>query len=139
MELYPRPPNLFCNIQLSLPAHYLQPEHDSTRLVVGAIMIVVLLVGVYRQAGHHMRSDQVRALIALQLILCAAEQPCQLPWLLCPLEAAVEQVRSKAALCSAVYHNRAHFTGFCYQNSNIKHAHPESSHVASNTFPGCCK
>ena len=76
-------------------SHYLQPEHDSARLVVGAIMVVVLLVGVYGQAGHHMRGDQVQALIAFQLILCAAEQPCQLPWLLRPLEAAAEQMRSK--------------------------------------------
>jgi hypothetical protein len=79
-----------------VPSHYLQPKHDSARLVVGAIMVVVLLVGVYGQAGHHMRGDQAQALIALQLILCAAEQPCQLPWLLCPLEAAAGQVRSEA-------------------------------------------
>ena len=70
---------------------HLQPEVDSAGLVVGAVVVVVLLVRVYGEAGDNMRCDKVQAPVRLQLLLRAAEQPCQLPWLLRPLEAAADR------------------------------------------------
>ncbi len=70
------------------PNQHLQPEVYRAGLVVCAVVVIVLLVWVYGETGNDMRCDKVQALVCLQLLLCAAEQPCQLPWLLRPLEAA---------------------------------------------------
>ena len=71
---------------------HLQPEVYSAGLVVGTVVIVVLLVGVYGQTGNDVRCDKVQAPVRVQLLLRAAEQPRQLPWLLRSLEAAADAI-----------------------------------------------
>ena len=74
----------------------LQPDVYSAGLVVGGVVVIVLLGGVYGQTGNNMRCDKVQAPVCLQLLLCAAEQPRQLPWLLRPLEAAADNMLASA-------------------------------------------
>lgn len=48
----------------------------------------MFFVGVYREAGHHMRGHQVKTLVVLQLLLCTAQEPCEAARLFCTLETA---------------------------------------------------
>ena len=78
-----------------------QPGRHSEGLVVGCVVVLVLLVKLHIR--DHEGRHNIQPLVGLQLLIRAAEQPCERPWLPGSLEAAQgHTIWSKSNSCIAL-------------------------------------